>query len=67
MISGWRFPCSVGDSLALDLVGEIGVEVVEALAVYRQLIDVVCADRVADCLIRRSPLIGFLDLLQHLG
>ena len=57
----------VGDSLAVDLIGEIGIVVVEALTIHRQLIDVVRADRITDRLIRRGTLVGFLDLFQHLG
>ena len=57
----------VRDTLALHFIGEVGIEIVEALAVNRQLVDVIVSDGIANRLVGRCPLIGLLDLLQLLG
>ena len=57
----------VGDALALDLVGEVGVVIVQALAVDGQRVDVVVAERVADRPVGGRLLVRLLELLQHLG
>ena len=55
----------VGDALAVHLVREIGVEVVLAVDVHRQSVDIVARDGVVESFVRWRCLIRLLDLLQH--
>ena len=56
----------VGDAFALHLVREVGVQIVEALAIDRQFVDVIIGNGVSNGLVGGRTLIRLLDLLQHL-